>query len=77
MHFNSSIENVFGQLEGLVQKLSDAELIYNIEHTVHHMALIRVRIDEVSSIAIPGEFGVATSNINIVKRCLERIINEV
>jgi len=39
------------------------ELVYNLEHTVHHMALIRVGINEVSSIAVPEGFGVASSTI--------------
>jgi hypothetical protein len=39
------------------------ELVYNLEHTVHHMALIRVGINEVSSVKVPDEFGVASSTI--------------
>jgi len=39
------------------------ELVYNLEHTVHHMALIRVGINEVSSVKVPEEFGVASSTI--------------
>jgi len=47
------------------------ELIYNLEHTVHHMALIRVGVNEVSSIAIPEGFGVATSTIKYRKSCAQ------
>jgi hypothetical protein len=39
------------------------EIIYNIEHTIHHMALIRVAINEVSSICLAENFGVAASTI--------------
>jgi hypothetical protein len=39
------------------------ELVYNLEHTVHHMALIRVGINEVSAVKVPEEFGVAASTI--------------
>jgi len=39
------------------------ELVYNLEHTVHHMALIRVGINEVSAVKVPDEFGVASSTI--------------
>ncbi|MFT3908146.1 MAG: hypothetical protein QM737_01870 [Ferruginibacter sp.] len=47
------------------------ELLYNLEHTVHHMALIRVGINEVSSIKIPDGFGVATSTIKYRKTCAQ------
>ena len=40
------------------------ELTYNIEHTVHHMALIRVAINEFCSyMELSEEFGVASSTI--------------
>lgn len=39
------------------------ELIYNLEHTVHHMALIRVALLSNSSIQLPDDFGVAASTI--------------
>ncbi len=47
------------------------ELIYNLEHTVHHMALIRVGINEVSLIKIPDGFGVASSTIKYRKECAQ------
>lgn len=37
------------------------EIAYNLEHTIHHMALIKVGIREVSDMEIPDEFGVAPS----------------
>lgn len=43
------------------------ELVYNLEHTVHHMALIRVGINEVSAVKVPDEFGVASSTIKYKK----------
>lgn len=39
------------------------ELMYNLEHTVHHMALIRVGINSCSTIAVANDFGVAASTI--------------
>lgn len=40
------------------------ELVYNIEHATHHMALIRVAVSEFGSYSpLPQDFGVATSTI--------------
>lgn len=47
------------------------EIAYNLEHTIHHMALIRVGINEVSSIILAGEFGVAYSTIKFRQLCAQ------
>ena len=47
------------------------ELIYNLEHTIHHMALIRVAINEVSNIKLPENFGIAHATIQYKKLCAQ------
>ncbi len=40
------------------------ELVYNIEHAVHHMALIKIGVREAAGyINLPTEFGIAASTI--------------
>jgi hypothetical protein len=40
------------------------ELAYNIEHTIHHMALLKVALnDEFTYVQLPEHFGVASSTV--------------
>ena len=47
------------------------EVAYNLEHTIHHMALIRVGVNEVSSVKLPGEFGIAYSTVKYRNQCAQ------
>ena len=47
------------------------EVAYNLEHTIHHMALIRVGITEISTIQLPDDFGVASSTVKYRKQCAQ------
>jgi hypothetical protein len=40
------------------------ELVYNIEHAVHHMAIIKIGVREIATyIDLPTDFGIAASTI--------------
>ena len=54
---------------GIISTTYFREIVYNIEHTIHHMALIRIGITEVSDIGLPQEFGVAPSTLKYQARC--------
>jgi hypothetical protein len=47
------------------------ELVYNLEHCIHHMALIRVGVQEFSAAVLPSNFGVAPSTIQYKQLCAQ------
>lgn len=42
----------------------DRELVYNIEHAIHHMAIIKIAGTSLYGYSFPTHFGVADSTIN-------------
>jgi hypothetical protein len=47
------------------------ELAYNLEHTIHHMALIRVGINELSAVQVDESFGIASATIKYRSTCAQ------
>jgi len=47
------------------------EIAYNLEHAIHHMALMRVGITEISNIRLSKNFGMAVSTIKHQKKCAQ------
>lgn len=47
-----------------IQTNFSRELVYNIEHAVHHMALIKIGVREIAPyVQLPSDFGIAASTI--------------
>ena len=47
-----------------IDTTSNRELVYNIEHAVHHMAIIKIGLREVAPyVKLPADFGIAASTI--------------
>lgn len=47
------------------------ELLYNLEHAIHHQALIRVGIRQFKHLTVSESFGVAPSTIEYRKQCAQ------
>ncbi len=50
----------------------DRELMYNIEHTIHHMAIIKIGLKLVApNLKLPIDFGVAPSTVKYRTTCAQ------
>ncbi len=47
------------------------ELIYNLEHAIHHMVYIRIGIEHLGTIVLPKEFGIAPATNRYRKACAQ------
>lgn len=47
------------------------ELLYNLEHCIHHQALIKVAVLQSETIIVDENFGVARSTIEYRKQCVQ------
>ncbi|HXB30997.1 MAG TPA: hypothetical protein VNW49_14315 [Puia sp.] len=47
------------------------EIAYNLEHTIHHMALIRIGLRELGDIPVDDSYGVASSTIKYRQKCAQ------
>ncbi len=47
------------------------EVMYNLEHTIHHQALIKIAINQFTEIRLPESFGVAPSTMQYRKECAQ------
>lgn len=61
-------------IDGLSMRIQSnyyRELLYNLEHCVHHQALIKVAVLQYSNVMVNENFGVARSTIEYRKQCVQ------
>jgi uncharacterized damage-inducible protein DinB len=73
---NKSLEllTYYDDLTGMPERIETnyyREIAYNLEHTIHHMALIRVGLRELGDIPVDDSYGVATSTLKYRKQCVQ------
>lgn len=47
------------------------ELLYNLEHCIHHQALLKVALLQMDTVEVDANFGVARSTIEYRKQCAQ------
>ncbi|MFY7740053.1 MAG: DinB family protein [Flavobacterium sp.] len=65
------LQQIIDGEELLIDTNYNRELLYNLEHCIHHQALIKVAIIQSETIKIDENFGVARSTIEYRKQCAQ------
>ncbi len=68
---NLQLQQIVEDEELLIDSNYDRELLYNLEHCIHHQALIKVAIIQLKTIEIDENFGVARSTIEYRNQCAQ------
>lgn len=58
------VEQIAGANELLVSTTYFREIVYNTDHAIHHLALIKVALNEMKLDIVTSEFGMAHATIN-------------
>jgi hypothetical protein len=65
------LENIFNNNVTISKSSYQRELLYNLEHSIHHQALIKVGLMEINRNITDENFGVAQSTIEYRKKCVQ------
>ncbi|MBF6640412.1 DinB family protein [Flavobacterium sp. J49] len=68
---NLQLQQIVDGEELLIDSNYHRELLYNLEHCIHHQALIKVAIIQSDTVDIDENFGVARSTIEYRKQCAQ------
>jgi hypothetical protein len=65
------LEQIIDGIAIRIQSNYYRELLYNLEHCIHHQALIKVAVLQCENVLINENFGVARSTIEYRKQCAQ------
>ncbi len=65
------LEQIVDEEELHIESNYYRELLYNLEHCIHHQALIKVAVLQLEHLQIDADFGVARSTIEYRKQCAQ------
>ena len=68
---NLFLQQIIDGEEIMIESNYNRELLYNLEHCIHHQALIKVAILQCDSVHIDANFGVARSTIEYRNQCVQ------
>jgi hypothetical protein len=68
---NLQLQQIVDGEELLIESNYYRELLYNLEHCIHHQALMKVAIMQSAAVQIDSNFGVARSTIEYRKQCAQ------
>lgn len=68
---NITLQQIIDGEEVLIESNYNRELLYNLEHCIHHQALIKVAILQNENIVVDANFGVARSTIEYRNQCVQ------
>jgi hypothetical protein len=68
---NIELQQIIDGDEIRIQSNYFRELLYNLEHCIHHQALIKVAVLKYNNVAVDDNFGVARSTIEYRNQCVQ------
>jgi hypothetical protein len=65
------LQQIIDEIEVSIESNYQRELLYNLEHCIHHQALIKVAVLQLKHLQVDENFGVARSTIEYRKQCVQ------
>ncbi|OYU79168.1 MAG: hypothetical protein CFE23_15340 [Flavobacterium sp. BFFFF1] len=66
-----ALQQIIDGEEILINSNYFRELLYNLEHCIHHQALIKVALHDCENVTIDANFGVARSTVEYRNQCAQ------